>query len=292
MLLKELKKSNLPKEFLDSLGSTICKTCGKEMVITESLSQLSCPNKECKDRVASKVYHLLKALNIDWITEKECRKFVSNFDIKNHYAIFDYVPDESGEFYDGFGDDNSEKLYKCINEKRSMKLWQYMNLGFINCISEVSRYLFCNYDNLDKFYEDLNKGSVEFINSLLNMWGTNTNSASININAYNIYRNLIDNEEFYKEYESFVEITHLCNLEYSTITLLKVSEKGIKDLEEALCGVYRFDLIDIVTNERQCAVYENDEDLEALKLTSKYQRCIDLDIPVLTVEDLVNSLKT
>ena len=166
MWVKELKeKSGLPKDFLDTIPD-VCD-CGCSLVISESLTGLSCPNPYCLDKSVKRAEAMLGELGVVGVGEKGLEKFFKHYDTRNPLVLFGL---ESGDLlYDGASESVSERVIDQLLSKREMYLWQMVKLANLPGIQTTAKPLVSDYDDLESFYTDLEFGGVDFVKEKLGL---------------------------------------------------------------------------------------------------------------------------
>lgn len=192
MLVKELELSGkLPQQFIDILPK-VCPDCGADMVISDTLKELSCENPYCKGKVAQRMTAMLVDMGVKNMGESRCLKFIEETGLNYPSAILQWEPkfgdigDLSEEFLSG--------IKKQIDEHRTMMLWEYIKYSNIPYLRDTARELFKEYNDLKQFYaimESKGDAAVVFIQEILGIKETGV----LSIRALNIYQSLV----IYKE---------------------------------------------------------------------------------------------
>lgn len=192
MLVKELELSGkLPQQFIDILPK-VCPDCGADMVISDTLKELSCENPYCKGKVAQRMTAMLVDMGVKNMGESRCLKFIEETGLNYPSAILQWEPkfgdigDLSEEFLNG--------IKKQIDEHRTMMLWEYVKYSNIPYLRDTARELFKEYNDLKQFYaimESKGDAAVVFIQEILGI----KESGVLSIRALNIYQSLV----IYKE---------------------------------------------------------------------------------------------
>lgn len=177
MLVKDMSTDVYPEEFLGSLLET-CPECGADMVITESLSQLSCPNKSCIGKAAERLVALFQDLGVKTMGAAKCRKFLENFGTTNPYAIFMYEPEYDGPLFEGCSIEFSMQLFEQLNEHREMLPWEYLRIGNLPGIRDSARKLMSTYSSFEEFFDDLEDGGIPFVQEKLGI-GVKTEAPAV-----------------------------------------------------------------------------------------------------------------
>ena len=192
MLVKELELSGkLPQQFIDILPK-VCPDCGADMIISDTLKELSCENPYCKGKVAQRMTAMLIDMGVKNMGESRCLKFIEETGLNYPSAILQWEPkfgdigDLSEEFLNG--------IKKQIDEHRTMMLWEYVKYSNIPYLRDTARELFKEYNDLKQFYaimESKGDAAVVFIQEILGI----KESGVLSIRALNIYQSLV----IYKE---------------------------------------------------------------------------------------------
>lgn len=193
MLVKNLASSNdLPKAFIDLLPK-VCPDCGADMVISETLRELSCENPYCRGKVAQRMAAMLADMGVKNMGENRCMEFIDNTDLAYPSAILQWTP-EYGDI-GSLSTDFLTGIKNQIDSHRKMMLWEYIKYSNVPYLRDTARELFKNYHNLVEFYgvlESYGDSGVFFIQRLLGISG---NDNGVSVRALNITSTL----NLYKE---------------------------------------------------------------------------------------------
>lgn len=162
----EFNKELFPVNFIDLLP-TVCDRCGSDTEVSESLTFLQCSDRRCPSKIEYRIFLLLRDLGIDELTIEDCKGFVERFNVTNPYTIFLYNPKFDGMFHLKYDIEKSNNLYKKINQRRGMLLWEYIKIGNFMYLKESAERVFDKYDDIDLFYKDFEDGGISFIQDLL-----------------------------------------------------------------------------------------------------------------------------
>ena len=203
MLVKELELSGkLPQQFIDILPK-VCPDCGADMVISDTLKELSCENPYCKGKVAQRMTAMLVDMGVKNMGESRCLKFIEETGLNYPSAILQWEPkfgdigDLSEEFLSG--------IKKQIDEHRTMMLWEYIKYSNIPYLRDTARELFKEYNDLKQFYaimESKGDAAVVFIQEILGI----KESGVLSVRALNIYQSLVIYKEELLEGLKYVNI--------------------------------------------------------------------------------------
>lgn len=205
ILVSELKKTNLSKEFLAILPEN-CADCGAPTGVTEGLTTLCCTNPFCIEKIVQRMTQLLKDIGIKGLGEANCRKFLKTRKNKTPYQIMLYNPKTDGVLYEGCSLEVSEKLYNMIKSKCNMPLWEFARIGNAPGLRDQARKLFDKYSTFTDFYNDLDKGGIPFVQEKLGI-----DKDKVSINATQIYQSLVTYKEEFLEAESILEVKEMKN---------------------------------------------------------------------------------
>lgn len=186
---EEYEELGLPYRFVELLPDR-CPTCGGLMEIKETLTGLHCENSRCPDKLVMRIKSICQDLNILGFGESTIEKFIEYYGVTNPLNMFALrVGMPLGE---GVSDKVSESIAKQIEEKRRFQLWEYVRVANIPGIQTSAMAIFQGYKTLDKAYEDIENGGVEFIKKKLGLTGDEN---GISIRSITIYKNLMDYKE-------------------------------------------------------------------------------------------------
>lgn len=194
ILVKEINQKLFPTEFLSYLPLT-CGSCGSDTEIIESLSYLQCSNARCISKVGYRMWLLLNDLGVDSLTVDECICFMKEFDTTNPYSILLYNPNSDGELFEGYGVEKSIEVYKELNKKRGMLLWEFIKIGNFEGLNDSVEKILKRYTDLYSFYDELSEGGIGFIQNLLLEAVEIEEQDSICVEAVLIYDVFISNKE-------------------------------------------------------------------------------------------------
>ena len=210
LLTTELKKTNLPKQFLELLPEKCeVKGCNAPTAVTEGLTALYCTNPFCPEKGVQRMVQLLKDIGVKGLGEANCRKFLEGRKNNSPYQIMLYNPDTDGVLFEGCSEEVSRKIYDAIKAKRNMPLWEFARIGNAPNIRDQARKLFGNYSSFSAFYNDLGNNKdvgVLFVQKLLGI-----DEDKVSVNATRIYQSLITFKDEFLEAESVLVVKELKN---------------------------------------------------------------------------------
>lgn len=162
-----------------------CPTCGKEIVFSDSLKQISCPNRFCPDKVAARLEAMAKAMKVDDWGEATCQTVCRAFKFTSPYQVFLL----EGREWDGVST-FQKKVANFVNSpKRSCELWEMVQFGGIPSIATTAYKLFRDYDSIEAAYADIKSYQAPWVAEKLGL-----QSSESGVMAVNIYNTLIEYE--------------------------------------------------------------------------------------------------
>lgn len=160
-----------------------CESCGTEIEFTDSLKQIYCPNRFCKDKIASRLEYMAKQMKADGWGQSTCRDVCRIFKLKSPYQVFllENVKCNDIPAFD-------KKIASiCDRNKRKVRLWEVVKLAGIPSIENIAYKIFGGYKTLKEAYDDIEKYQVMFIADKLGL-----RNAETSVMAVKIYNTLLE----------------------------------------------------------------------------------------------------
>ena len=286
MKVSELKKTQLPQEFLDLLPEK-CEVCGADNVITEGLTSLSCSNPFCMEKGVQRLVQLLKDIGVKNLGESKCRSFLQARGASSPYAIFLYNPEKDGVLYDGCSEAFSKQVYEDIQSKRRMPLWEFVRIGNLPNVRDGARKLFSGYSKLSDFYADMEKSGVQLVQKLLAI------SDKASVKAMLIYETLLRYKDELLEGEQALELQTIAkSINVCISSTVGAPYKSKAEFEKAVHDKYSdkvyVNFLKSLTKDCQYLIWGKDG--APTSKVDKAQRC---NIPIVTgaeFEDILNGM--
>lgn len=154
-----------------------CPTCGEEIVFSDSLKQISCPNRFCTDKVAARLEAMAKAMKVDEWGEATCQEVCRAFKMTSPYQVFLL----EGREWNGVSN-FKVKVSNFVNSpKRKAELWEMVRYGGIPSIETTAYKIFGGYSNLDAAYRDIETYQAPLIADKLGLKNSETGVLAVNI---------------------------------------------------------------------------------------------------------------
>lgn len=167
MLVQDFKmqmSNRYPAEFLDSLPD-ICLDyrCGSPTEMSEVMTGLKCSNPRCPTKVANRMVAIANALGVKDLGVARANAFISKFGCLNPMMIFAYEADADGALGEGVSMDISKRVEEQFSHKKNFTLWEFVRVANLPYIQNSALQIFGDYDDLEKAYQDIENGGVDFI---------------------------------------------------------------------------------------------------------------------------------
>lgn len=206
MFVTELKNSelSLKEEFIEILPK-YCSACESPLEINLTLTELKCSNPNCTDKIVMRIRKICEAYGIKHFGESSIEKWVEAEDIVNPLELFNVY---DGKLLGGISPTLSDKVVPQILASRSVRLWEFLANAQLPYIQSIAKTLLKGYDSLEKFYENLEDGGVDFIQRLLGIADQYDDYGNeiASIQAVKIYTSLVDYKEELLSGVSYMDI--------------------------------------------------------------------------------------
>jgi len=177
------RESMFPEIFYESIPLTCPEpACEYPMQISETLTKVNCANPRCPSKIAQRLLALANSIGVKDLGESRAEKFVRKFGITNPMSIFMYEPDEDGFLGDGISYELSVKIAKQFQSRNKFTLSEYVSYSNLPFLQTSALDIFGGYDDLEKAYEDIERGGIEFISnklSIMKAWDISSRAISV-----------------------------------------------------------------------------------------------------------------
>jgi DNA ligase (NAD+) len=285
VLVNELKSSeigaSLDPRFFEVLP-TVCESCGSPYNLNLALTELSCINPSCGDKVVMRTRKICEAYGIKHFGESSIEKWVEAEGIVNPLKIFDVY---EGKLLGGLTDTLSDKIVPQILACRSMKLWEFVANAQLPYIQSSAKTLLEGYSSLEDFYSDMEDGGVEFIQGKLGIKDSYDNFGNpiVSVQAMKVFTSLEEYKEELLEGAEYVTFIEEGNLrEYLIVASdevggdFKTKREFYNFIKQRYSGLVDFTIGSSVTKKTDIVVWKGFDDTPA-RLTTKVKRAYELD---------------
>lgn len=198
--LEEVRENDLLPNYIVDMVPDKCE-CGADIVFSDSLKQVYCPNEDCYIKIANRMYKMIQKLDIKNIDSNSCKNICRKYKITSPYQLFllDQVIDEKDKEY---------KIIKNIldNADKNRQLWEVVELSCIPDIENVAKKLFYGYNSLGDAFDDIEYDKASFIAEKLGI-----KSSETSVLAVKIYNKLIQYKDELLFGETQFEIAKLAD---------------------------------------------------------------------------------
>lgn len=180
----EAQENRLLDVDLAEIIPTHCHECGTELMLTESLKQLYCPNRQCPTKVASRLEAMAKMMQVDGWGESTCLEVVRQFGMFSPFQVFLLI-----DKLDSIKTESLKDKIRdiCRDDVRTVKLWEVAKYANIPSIDTVAFKLFDGFDSMESAFKAFENSPITFVADRLGL-----RNAETGVMAYNIYQTLIE----------------------------------------------------------------------------------------------------
>jgi len=186
-----LQNEIISKNIIDLLPKK-CK-CGARLEFSDSLREIRCTNKKCKQHIIARLSKFVEKTNIS-LSAIDIEDIVEKLKIISPYQVL-LLPI-------AFKEENSKVKLLNLHDKNNVlqdienltskeyMLYEIIELCGIDNISKIAYKIFNNFDSIDEAYDEIETGQLSFINERLGI--KNQDSSIISLEIYNLLLDLKD----------------------------------------------------------------------------------------------------
>lgn len=157
--------------------------CGSELVFTDNLVNLACPNRYCYNKIGARLESMCKILGIDGWGNASCVQVAKEFKLKSPAQLY-ILAQRDVECKSISGFQKKLKEFKDVIDEKELLLWEYVQAMSIPGVDSNAHSIFGDYSDIKTAYIDIINGGVPFIADKLGI--TIKNDASVlAVNTYN-----------------------------------------------------------------------------------------------------------
>lgn len=285
VLVSELRNSeigvSLDPRFFEVLPS-VCEACGSPYSLNLALTELSCINPACGDKVVMRIRKLCEAYGIKHFGESSIEKWVEAEGIINPLRLFDVY---EGKLLGGLTESLSDKIVPQILASRSMKLWEFVANAQLPYIQSSAKKLLEGYSSLEDFYSDMEDGGVSFIQSKLGIKDAYDDYGNpvVSVQALKVFTSLEEYKDELLEGAGYVTFTDGGNLREFLIVASDEVGDGFKTkrefynfVKQRYEGLVEFTIGNSVTKKTDIVIWKGFDGTPA-RLTTKVKRAYELN---------------
>jgi len=161
--------------------------CGAELMFTDSLNQIYCPNSRCHTKVASRLEAMAKEMKADGWGLSTCLAVVKQLGMISPFQVFDIKDKGLQGKLEGISSLDKKLNEICDVGKRRVKLARMVQLCGIPNVDTIAFKIFDGYRSIADAYADIESGQVPFIADKLGIKNSETG-----VLAWQVYNNLIE----------------------------------------------------------------------------------------------------
>lgn len=284
VLVNELRNSEigltLDSRFFDVLPVE-CEACGSPYNINLALTELSCINPSCPDKIVMRIRKICEAYGIKYFGESSIEKWTEAEDVVNPLSLFNV---REGSLLGGISQTMSDKIVPQILASKSMKLWEFVANAQLPYIQTSAKTLLEGYSSLDDFYSDLEDGGVEFVQSRLGIADQYDSYGNpvVSVQALKVFTSLEDYKDELLEGAEYVTFLDNSNVREFIIVAsdevggdFKTKREFYNFIKQRYSGLVDFTIGTSVTKKTNIVVWKGFDGTPA-RHTSKVKRTYEL----------------
>lgn len=169
MSFKEVEDNNLIEQRIINSINNKC-WCGKELVFSDSLTQLMCKDSECCEKITFRAIKMLEQLGLNNIDSEEVSLVVKAYKIKTPYQLF--IISQLGETDTeiGLSEGTVDKLTSFV--RSDIDIVKLVQIGNFRYVSKVADKLFIGYKSIESAYNEFEKFQLPIIADKLGVYNT------------------------------------------------------------------------------------------------------------------------
>ena len=257
--------------------------CGHELVLTDNLVQLYCPNRTCHLKIAARLEEMAKMIGADGWGNSTCVEVCRQLDLKSPIDIFD--KDVRYSYPEGVRawDKKMDNIEQVFNKK--WELYEVVQLLRLKGIGTIANKLFKGYRSIEEAYNDFDSGKATLIAERLGI-----GKGDESVMAVNVYNTLMASKEELLKAEEMLSIKEVTDNQIKIaitggVSGFKSKGKFIEYLNELSEGQASFFLNGTVTQDTDFLICDAGE-----SGSSKYKKAVSYGIPILTASELIDKL--
>ncbi len=258
--------------------------CGHDLVLTDNLVQLYCPNPTCYLKVASRLEAMAKMMGADGWGESTCKIVCDQLNLKSPIDIYD--PDIQYEYPEGVSawDKKLDNIYKGLYKE--WELYEVVQLLNLEGIATIANKLFRGYKSIEEAYEDFDTGKAILIAERLGI-----GKGDESVMAVNVYYTLMQARDELLKAEKLFKIKKACDKQLKIaitggVNGFKSKSQFIEELNRIGDGKVSFFLNGTVTQDTNFLICDAGE-----SGSTKFRKAKDYGIPIMDATSMVETVR-
>lgn len=260
-----------------------CK-CGHELVLTDNLVQLYCPNPTCYMKVGSRLEEMAKMIGADGWGESTCKEVCDQLNLMSPIDVFD--EDVRYSYPEGVSawDKKMENISVALDKE--WELYEIVQLLRLDGIVTIANKLFRGYNNMSEAFADFESGKAILVAERLGI-----GKGDESVMAVNVYNTLMQAKaELFKAEEIF-KVKKACERQIKIAITggvggFKSKSQFVSKLNELGNGKISFFLNGTVTQDTDYLICDAGE-----SGSSKYRKAMSYNIPILDAAGMVETVR-
>jgi NAD-dependent DNA ligase len=258
--------------------------CGHDLVLTDNLVQLYCPNGKCYLKIASRLEEMAKLIGADGWGEASCREVCKDFGLKSPIDIFD---DDLRWELMGRADSWEKKLDNIeVALNKEWEIYEIVQLLRLDGIVTTANKLFRGYNTIEEAYYDFENGGAVLVADRLGI-----GKGDESVMAVNIYNTLMKSKDELLKAEKLFKVKKACDKQIKIAITggvggFKSKTAFVNELNNLGNGKVSFFLNNTVTQDTNFLICD-----AGASNSNKYKKAVSYGIPILTATNMVNTVK-
>lgn len=257
--------------------------CGHDLVLTDNLVQLYCPNRSCFLKIGARLEEMAKMIGADGWGSSTCIEVCKQFDLKSPVDIFD--DDLILAYPDGVSawDKKMDNIRVALDKK--WELYEVVQLLRLKGIGTIANKLFRGYNSIEEAYYDFESGKATLIAERLGI-----GKGDESVLAVNVYNTLMESKD------ELLKAEKIFNIKKSSEKQIKIAITGgvegfksknkfIERLNELSEDNVTYFLNGTVTQDTEMLICDEGE-----SNSNKYRKAQSYGIRIMTSRELIDEI--
>lgn len=257
--------------------------CGHELVLTDNLVQLYCPNRGCFLKIGARLEEMAKLIGADGWGASTCIDVCRQLGLSSPIDIFD--DGVSSSYPEGVSAWDKKMRNIMVALDKEWELYEVVQLLRLKGIGTIANKLFRGYNTIEEAYNDFENGKAILIAERLGI-----GKGDESVLAINVYNTLIESKEELLKAEKIFKIKK-SSKEQIKIAItggvdgFRSKNKFIEKLNELSKEGVTYFLNGTVTQDTELLICDEGE-----SNSNKYRKAKSYGIRIMTSHELVEEL--